>query len=115
MTKARSRSPFHRLAIVNRGEAAMRAIRAVRELNEATDDPITLIALYTEPEHQALFVREADEAHCLGSSGALGGNGAGVVSGYLDLGALESALIATRADAAWVGWGWIVPAIVPNP
>ena len=62
-------APFHRLAIVNRGEPAMRAIRAVRELNEERDDPITLIALYTEPERQAMFVREADEAYCLGRGG----------------------------------------------
>ena len=47
---------FHRLAIVNRGEAAMRAIRAVRELNQGSEGPITLIALYTEVEHQAMFV-----------------------------------------------------------
>ena len=87
-------SPFHRLAIVNRGEPAMRAIRAVRELNEETEDPITLIALYTAPEHQAMFVREADEAYSLGG-------------GYLDFRALEEALVSSRADAAWVGWGFV--------
>ena len=37
--------PFKRLAIVNRGEAAMRAINAVRELNEELDEPIEVIAL----------------------------------------------------------------------
>ena len=58
--------PFKRLAIVNRGEAAMRAINAVRELNEELEEPITVIALYTEPERHALFVRQADEHHCLG-------------------------------------------------
>ena len=57
---------FKRLAIVNRGEAAMRAINAVRELNEERDEPIRVIALYTEPERHALFVRQADERHCLG-------------------------------------------------
>ncbi|HSD24795.1 MAG TPA: carboxyl transferase domain-containing protein [Solirubrobacterales bacterium] len=96
---------FHRLAIVNRGEAAMRAIRAVRELNETSGDPITLIALYTEPERQAMFVREADEAYCL-DDGA-GGDEPEQPSGYLDFGALERALIATDADAAWVGWGFV--------
>ena len=58
--------PFRRLAIVNRGEAAMRAIHAVRELNDERDEPIRVIALYTEPERHALFVRQADERHCLG-------------------------------------------------
>ncbi len=95
---------FHRLAIVNRGEPAMRAIRAVRELNDGADDPITLIALYTELEPQAMFVREADEAHCLRPTRV---QGAEQSSEYLDLAAIEEALVATRADAAWVGWGFV--------
>jgi acetyl/propionyl-CoA carboxylase alpha subunit/acetyl-CoA carboxylase carboxyltransferase component len=93
--------PFRRLAIVNRGEAAMRAIRAVRELNWERPDPIRIIALYTEPERHALFVRQADERHCLGPASGEG------PSGYLDYAALEHALIETRADAAWVGWGFV--------
>ena len=40
--------PFSRLAIVNRGEPAMRVIHAVRELNESGPNRITLIALYTD-------------------------------------------------------------------
>ena len=99
--------PFHRLAIVNRGEPAMRAIRAVRELNEGAENPITSIALYVESEHQAMFVREADEAHCLGPIPAGGGSAAKPIVEYLDLGVLEQALVATRADAAWVGWGFV--------
>ncbi len=96
---------FRRLAIVNRGEPAMRAIRAVRELNEGSDRPITSIALYVEHERQALFVREADEAYCLDP--APGGGGEGGSIAYLDLDLLEEALVATRADAAWVGWGFV--------
>ena len=61
---------FTRLAIVNRGEAAMRAINAVRELNDTRDEPIRVIALYSEPERHALFVRQADERHCIGPPGA---------------------------------------------
>src|ERR671933_2714832 len=87
---------FSRLAIVNRGEAAMRAIHAVRELNEEREHQITPIALYTEPDRHALFVRRADEHHCLGPASA-----------YLDYEALERALVETRADAAWVGWGFV--------
>src|SRR5512143_3926222 len=71
----------------------MRAIRAVRELNQGSEHPIILIALYTEPERRAMFVREADEAYQL--------------DGYLDLGALERALVSSEADAAWVGWGFV--------
>ena len=87
---------FTRLAIVNRGEAAMRAINAVRELNDMRDEPIRVIALYSEPERHALFVRQADERYCIGPASA-----------YLDYAALERALIATGADAAWVGWGFV--------
>src|SRR5918996_4154876 len=74
----------------------MRAIHAVRELNDAREDPIRAIALYSESERHALFVRQADERHCLGPASA-----------YLDYDALERALKATRADAAWVGWGFV--------
>ena len=55
-------APVFRLAIVNRGEPAMRVIHAVRELNAQRDEPIRVIALYTEPERDAMFVRHADEA-----------------------------------------------------
>ena len=98
--------PFRRLAIVNRGEPAMRVIHAVRELNEERDDPIRLIALCTEPERQAMFVRHADEAVCIGPALVGTGDG-GRRSGYLDYPALERALVAARADAAWVGWGFV--------
>ena len=68
---AMTQRPFRRLAIVNRGEAAMRAIRAVRELNWERDEPIRIIALHIEAERHALFVRQADERHCLGEGGYL--------------------------------------------
>src|SRR5688572_25099474 len=104
-TMSATQRPFHRLAIVNRGEAAMRAIHAVRELNEERADPIRVIALYTEPERHALFVRQADEAHCLGP--ATVADGEERRSAYLDYALLERALVATGADAAWVGWGFV--------
>jgi acetyl/propionyl-CoA carboxylase alpha subunit/acetyl-CoA carboxylase carboxyltransferase component len=93
--------PIRRLAIVNRGEAAMRAINAVRELNEEAAESIRVIAFYTEPERHALFVRQADEAYCLGP--ATGERG----SAYLDYERLERALVDTQSDAAWVGWGFV--------
>ncbi|HWE12507.1 MAG TPA: carboxyl transferase domain-containing protein [Solirubrobacteraceae bacterium] len=95
--------PFRRLAIVNRGEAAMRAIRAVRELNWERPDPITIIALYTDPDRHALFVRQADERQCLGPATDADGR----AGGYLDYAALERALTKSRADCAWVGWGFV--------
>jgi acetyl/propionyl-CoA carboxylase alpha subunit/acetyl-CoA carboxylase carboxyltransferase component len=97
--------PFQRLAIVNRGEAAMRAINAVRELNAERADQITVIALYTETERHALFVRQADEGHCIGP--AMVGEGDDRRSAYLDYERLERALVETKADAAWVGWGFV--------
>jgi biotin carboxylase len=92
-----------RIAIVNRGEAAMRLIHAVRELNASSIAgagvaPIETIALYTEVERSATFVREADDSYCLGPASA---------RPYLDHGVLERALVETRADAAWVGWGFV--------
>ena len=98
--------PFSRLAIVNRGEPAMRVIHAVRELNEHQAEPIRLIALFTEPERDAMFVRHADEAVCLGPGSYEDGAGHRR-SGYLDHDALRRALTASEADAAWVGWGFI--------
>ncbi|TMM02053.1 MAG: fused acetyl/propionyl-CoA carboxylase subunit alpha/methylmalonyl-CoA decarboxylase subunit alpha [Actinobacteria bacterium] len=84
----------------------MRAIHAVRELNEQRAEPIQVIAFYTEPERHALFVRRADERHCLGQATVVDGDGRRS-NGYLDYEALERALVETRADAAWVGWGFV--------
>ncbi|WP_211233177.1 ATP-binding protein [Solirubrobacter soli] len=90
---------FRRLAVVNRGEPAMRLIHAVRELNaERPEDPITVIALHTEPERSAMFVRHADEAYNLGANPR---------AAYLDYEGLKRALIATSADAVWPGWGFV--------
>ena len=97
--------PFHRLAIVNRGEPAMRVIHAVRELNEARTEPIRTIALHAEHERHAMFVRHADESHMLAWHDRIP---------YLDYAELERALTATHADAVWVGWGFVAehPAFV---
>ncbi|RJQ82047.1 ATP-grasp domain-containing protein [Pseudonocardiaceae bacterium YIM PH 21723] len=89
---------FSRIAIVNRGEAAMRLIHAVRDLAAETGKPIQTIALHTDVDRDATFVREADIAYDLGPASA---------RPYLDLKALEQALVQTRAEAAWVGWGFV--------
>ena len=57
---------FSRIAIVNRGEAAMRLIHAVRDLNAQAGPGghrIETVALHTEAERSAMFVREADAAY----------------------------------------------------
>ncbi|MGH3756793.1 carboxyl transferase domain-containing protein [Actinophytocola sp.] len=89
---------FSRVAIVNRGEAAMRLIHAVRDLSAQTRTRIETIALHTDVDRTATFVREADIAYDLGPASA---------RPYLDLKALERALVETGADAAWVGWGFV--------
>ncbi len=90
---------FKRIAVVNRGEAAVRLIRAVRELNAEHDYGIRVIALHTEAERRAMFVRQADEGVTLRSTGT--------GSPYLDYAELERALLAAKADAVWVGWGFV--------
>jgi acetyl/propionyl-CoA carboxylase alpha subunit/acetyl-CoA carboxylase carboxyltransferase component len=93
-----------RIAIVNRGEAAMRLIHAVRDLNARNavggrgGQRIETIALHTEGERRAMFVREADHAYDLGPAAS---------RPYLDHAVLERALRETGADAAWVGWGFV--------
>ncbi|MCY9787150.1 ATP-grasp domain-containing protein [Nocardiopsis sp. EMB25] len=89
---------FTRVAIVNRGEAAMRLIHAVRDLAAETGARIETVALYTDVDRSAAFVREADLSYDLGPASA---------RPYLDLEVLERALVETGADAAWVGWGFV--------
>ncbi len=98
---------FQRLAIVNRGEPAMRLIHAVRELNSELADrpPLRIIALYSEPDRQARFVREADECVGLGAGAFTPGRDGQRAS--LSLAAVERALLAARAEAVWVGWGLV--------
>ena len=91
---------FSRIAIVNRGEAAMRLIHAVREMNaeRRSAEPITTIALYTDGERSAMFAREADEAYPLGAASE---------RPYLNHDLLAQVLTDARADAVWVGWGFV--------
>jgi acetyl/propionyl-CoA carboxylase alpha subunit/acetyl-CoA carboxylase carboxyltransferase component len=89
---------FKRIAVVNRGEAAMRLINAVREVNAEGSEQIETVALFTDGERTATFVREADLTYPLGPASA---------RPYLDLAVLGRALRETNADAAWVGWGFV--------
>ena len=96
---------FRRIAILNRGEAAMRLIHAVRDLNLGGEGPVEAVALFTNSESNAMFVREADMAFSLGPASA---------RPYLDLAVLERALCEIGADAVWPGWGFLAedPAFV---
>jgi acetyl/propionyl-CoA carboxylase alpha subunit/acetyl-CoA carboxylase carboxyltransferase component len=98
MSKRRSEADlgFSRVAIVNRGVAAVRLLRAVWELNLEHGWGIRTIALHTEAERRAMFVRDADETVLIDGPHP-----------YLDHGELERALRASDADAAWVGWGFV--------
>ena len=78
----------------------MRLIHAVRDLNarDTSVGMIRTIALHTDVDAGSAFVREADEAYLLGAAAD---------RPYLDLAVLEQALVASGADAAWVGWGFV--------
>jgi len=89
---------FSRIAVIDRGEPAVRLILAVRELNAEFGYGIKVIALHTEAERGALFVRLADEGVRLRDKGDLG-------SPYLDHAELERAMIAGKVDACWPGGG----------
>ena len=98
---------FQRIAIINRGEPAMRFIHAVREYNQEHGTSLCTIALYTDPDRRAMFVRAADEAVYLGPAHVIDPDTRQPKSTYVDYGALQRALASARADAVWVGWGFV--------
>ena len=99
---------IRRLAIVNRGEPAVRALTAVAELNQAGDrPPIRTIVLYTDADADAWYVREADEAESLGTATFVDPADGTRRTRYLDQAAVMAALRRSQADAVWVGWGFL--------
>ena len=98
---------FQRVAMVNRGEAAIRFIHAAREFNREHGTSITTIALYTEPDRHAMFVREADEAVSLGAARRIDPTTNQSKSTYVDYPSLKAAMESAGADAVWVGWGFV--------
>ena len=98
---------FQRIAIVNRGEPAMRFIHAAREFRQEHNVPLRTIALFTDPDRHATFVREADEAISLGSAHFIDPDTHLPKSSYLDYKRLTDALASAHAEAVWVGWGFV--------
>ncbi len=107
MTNTNMHHEFERVAIVNRGEAAMRFIHAAREFNQEHGTSLRTIALFTEPDRHAMFVREADEAVCIGPAFVPDPRNQQPKSSYVDYDRLQRALAAARAEAVWVGWGFV--------
>ena len=97
---------FKRVAIMNRGEPAMRFIIAAREYSYERGVPLHTIALYTDPDRKGMFVREASQAYALGPATFTDAEGQRK-SSYLDYERLERALVATGAEAVWPGWGFV--------
>ena len=81
-----------KLLIANRGEIAVRIIRACAEAG------ITSVAIYTDADRYALHVRKADEAYNIGPES---------VAGYLNAHRIVNLAVATHCDALHPGYGFL--------
>src|SRR5512141_2176024 len=84
---------FHKVLIANRGEIALRIIRACKEMG------IKTVAVYSQADRHSLHVKLADESVCIGpASSALS---------YLNINAIISAAELTDAEAIHPGYGFL--------
>ena len=83
---------FNKILVANRGEIAMRIIRACRELNIAT------VAIYAECDATAIYVKKANEAYLVGP---------GPVEGFLDARQIVNVAKRVGADAIHPGYGFL--------
>jgi acetyl-CoA carboxylase biotin carboxylase subunit len=86
-------SEIKKILIANRGEIALRILRACREMG------IETVAVYSQADRDLKHVRLADEAVCIGPAPA--------VKSYLNMAALISAAEITQADAIHPGYGFL--------
>ena len=84
---------FKKILIANRGEIAVRIIRACKEWGIAT------VAVHSDVDRESMHVRMADESVCIGSHQP--------VNSYLNIPALMSAIELTNADAVHPGYGFL--------
>jgi len=84
---------FKKILVANRGEIAVRIIRACKELN------IPTVAVHSDVDSDSMHVRLADESICIGSHKPQ--------NSYLNIGAIMSAADVTRADAIHPGYGFL--------
>ena len=84
---------FGKILIANRGEIAVRIIRACREMG------IRTVAVYSEADRDALHTQLADEAVCIGKAQS--------TDSYLNMERILSATIATNAEAIHPGFGFL--------
>ena len=97
---------FSKVAIINRGEPAVRFLRALDEFNLIHNTNIKGVALYTDPDEHMPFVRQADEAIPIGAILRPQPNGK-VVNAYCDHQWILDILLRHDCDAVWPGWGFV--------